>query len=234
VIPDALFTAAGVVGATLYLGAYAGLQAGFIRGDGYAFPALNLVAAACVLVSLSAYFNPFSTFIEISWMLLSLFGIARLWLLTRGLTFTEEERTFLDAALPGISRLAARRFLAGGRWEDLAPGTVLTREEMPVDRLTYLASGSARVTLEGVEVATIPQGLFVGELGVLTRAPATATVTVTQPTRAFAIQADILADLVARHPGLKLSLDAGVGADARRKILGANRRLRSLGGQPGI
>jgi hypothetical protein len=33
---------------------------------------------------------------------------------------------------------------------------------------------------------------------------------------------------VARHPDLKLSLDAGIGADARRKILGANRRLHSL------
>jgi CRP-like cAMP-binding protein len=229
-MPDAFFTAAGTLGAVLYLGAYAALQLGVIRGDGYAFPAINLAASLCVLASLAAWFNPFSAFIEISWLLLSLFGIARLWLLTRGLTFTDEERTFLDAALPGLSRLTARRFLAAGQWQDLAPGTVLTREGEPVGQLTYIASGAASVSHAGAEVATIPEGLFVGELGVLTRAPATATVTVTAPTRAFTIAAAPLAALVAKHPDLRLSLDAGIGADARRKILGANRRLRALGG----
>jgi CRP-like cAMP-binding protein len=227
-MPDAFFTAAGALGAVLYLGAYAALQLGFIRGDGYAFPALNLIASVCVLTSLSAWFNPFSAFIEVSWLLLSLFGLARLWLLTRGLTFTEEERAFLDAALPGLSRLTARRFLSKGEWQTLQPGTVLTREGAPVDRLTYIASGSASVAHGGTEVATIPEGLFVGELGVLSRAPATATVTVTAPTRAFVIAARPLAALVARHPDLRLSLDAGIGADARRKIMGANRRLRAL------
>jgi CRP-like cAMP-binding protein len=232
-MPEAFYTAAGTLGAILYLGAYAALQLGLIRGDGYAFPSINLAAAACVLTSLSAWFNPFSLFIEISWFLLSLFGIARLWLLTRGLTFTAEERAFLDAALPGISRLTARRFLSKGRWEDLAPGAILTREGEPVAQLTYIASGAASVTHGGVEVAAIPAGLFVGELGVLSRAPATATVTVTAPTRALAIDAGALAALVARHTDLMLSLDAGIGADARRKIVDANRRLRSLAGQPG-
>jgi CRP-like cAMP-binding protein len=227
-MPDAVYTAAGTLGAILYLGAYAALQLGFIRGDGYAFPALNLVASLCVLTSLSAWFNPFSAFIEISWLLLSLFGIARLYLLTRGLTFTDEERRFLDAALPGLSRLSARRFLSRGEWQDLAPGTTLTREGAPVDRLTWIASGAASVTHGGTLVATIPEGLFVGELGVLSREPATATVTVTAPTRAFTIPAAPLAALVAKHSDLRLSLDAGIGADARRKILGANRRLRAL------
>ncbi len=229
-MPDAVYTAAGTLGAFLYLGAYAALQLGVIRGDGYAFPALNLVASLCVLTSLSAWFNPFSAFIEVSWLLLSLFGIARLWLLTRGLTFTDEERRFLDAALPGLSRLSARRFLSRGAWEDLAPGTVLTREGAPVDRLTWIASGAASVTHDGAEVATIPEGLFVGELGVLSRDPATATVIVTAPTRAFTIPAAPLAALVAKHSDLRLSLDAGIGADARRKIVGANRRLRALSG----
>jgi CRP-like cAMP-binding protein len=181
-----------------------------------------------MLVSLSAWFNPFTAFIEIAWVLISLFGIARLWILTRGLSFTTEERTFLEAALPGLSRLTARRLLSKGRWEDLAPGTVLTREGDPVERLTYVASGTAIVTHGGVEVARIPEGLFVGELGVLSRAPATATVTVAEPVRAFTIGATPLSALVAKHPDLKLSLDAGIGADARRKILGANRRLKSL------
>jgi hypothetical protein len=120
-MPDVLSTFAGAVGATLYLGAYAGLNLGLIKGEGYLYPALNLAAALAMLVSLSAWFNPFTAFIEIAWVLISLFGIARLWILTRGLSFTTEERTFLEAALPGLSRLTARRLLSKGRWEDLAP-----------------------------------------------------------------------------------------------------------------
>jgi hypothetical protein len=230
---DALTTIAGTVGASIYLGAYAALNLGLIRGEGYLYPTLNLAAALAMLVSLAAWFNPFTAFIEIAWALISLFGIARLYILTRGLTFTDEERTFLDAALPGLSRLSARRFLSRGQWEDIAPGAVLTREGEPVERLTYIASGAASVAHGGVEVASIPEGLFVGELGVLSRAPATATVTVTAPMRAFTIEAGALAALVARNPDLKLSLDAGIGADARRKILGANRRLRSLAHEAG-
>jgi hypothetical protein len=229
---DAFFNAAGILGAALYLGAYAGLNFGLIRGEGYLYPVLNLFASGAMLISLAAWFNPFTAFIEIAWALISLFGIARLWLITRGLTFTDEERTFLEAALPGLSRVTARRFLSKGAWEDLAPGTVLTREGAAVDRLTYIASGSASVMHDGVEVATIPEGLFVGELGILSRAPATATVTVTAPTRAFAIGAAPLAALVARCPDLRLSLDAGIGADARRKILGANRRIRNSAAPP--
>lgn len=232
-MPDVFFNVAGIVGAIFYLGAYGALNFGLIRGEGYLYPALNLVASGCVLISLAAYFNPFSAVIETAWVILSLFGIARLWFLTRGLTFTDEERTFLEAALPGLSRLTARRFLSRGRWEDLAPGAVLTEEGEPVERLTYIASGAASVAHGGVEVASIPEGLFVGELGVLSRAPATATVTITAPARAFTIEAGPLAALVARYPDLKLSLDAGIGADARRKILGANRRLRSLAHEAG-
>jgi CRP-like cAMP-binding protein len=227
-MPDALTTLAGILGATLYLGAYAGLNLGLIRGEGYLYPLLNLAAALAMLVSLSAWFNPFTAFIEIAWALISLFGLARLWVLTRGMSFTPEERTFLDAALPGLSRLTARRFLAAGQWETLPVGTILTREGDPVDRLTYIAEGTAQVIHRDTLVAVIPAGLYVGELGVLSREPATATVTVTAPTRAFSIDADALAALVARHPDLRLSLDAGIGADARRKIISANRRLHAL------
>lgn len=227
-IEETLYPAAGVMGAFLSLGAYAALQFGVLKGDGYAFPALNLAGSACVLVSLSAWFNPFSAFIEIAWLLLSLFGIARLWYLTRGLTFTDEERRFLEAALPGLSRLTARRFLTAGRWETLPPGTILTREGAPVERLTYIAEGMAQVIHQDTLVAVIPAGLYVGELGILTREPATATVTVTAPTRAFQIDAGALAALVSRHRDLRLSLDAGIGADARHKIISANRRLHAL------
>ena len=69
----------GYMGAIFYVGTYLLLQLGLIRGDGYLYPSLNLIASGSVLISLSAHFNPFSAFIETSWVTISLMGIARHW-----------------------------------------------------------------------------------------------------------------------------------------------------------
>ena len=61
-----------------------------------------------------------------------------------------------------------------------------------------------------------------GEPGVLSRAPATATVRVAQPSRLLTISRDALTRLFLRNPDVKLALDAGFGGDARSKILAGN------------
>lgn len=213
---------AGGVGAALYLSSYAALQIGIIRGEGYLYPALNASAAALVLVSLGAYFNPFSATIETAWILISLFGIVRLWYLTRGLVFTDEERAFLDLGLPGLSRLGARRFLSAGKWSDVPAGAILTEEDRPVESLVWIADGGAVVSHRGRAIAALPAGRFVGELGVLSQAPATATVKVSQQSRLFAISRAALSRVIVRNPDVKLALDAGFGGDARSKILAGN------------
>ena len=47
----------GLVGVFLYIGSYFGLQAGFIKGQGYLYAGLNASAATCVLLSLVQSFN---------------------------------------------------------------------------------------------------------------------------------------------------------------------------------
>lgn len=44
-----LVNAIGILGVSLYLGSYAALQTGFLRGQGYLYPAINMAAASCVL-----------------------------------------------------------------------------------------------------------------------------------------------------------------------------------------
>ena len=50
----------GVAGVLIYVGAYLCLQLGLLKGDGFAYPALNLTASLSVLASLTANFNPYS------------------------------------------------------------------------------------------------------------------------------------------------------------------------------
>ena len=70
---------AGLAGFALYMGSYALLSAGILDCRTYAYAAMNLAAAACVLVSLTESFNLASALIQSSWVAISLFGLARLW-----------------------------------------------------------------------------------------------------------------------------------------------------------
>ena len=73
-----LFEAMGLVGVAFYLGSYAALQFGLIDGKRMIYPALNFIAASCVLVSLFENFNMPSLLIQISWITISLYGISRI------------------------------------------------------------------------------------------------------------------------------------------------------------
>ena len=69
---------AGVLGALLILGAYAGVQAH--RLDPHRLPSLlmNLFGAGLVLVSLYARFNLAAALLEAAWALVALYGLLRL------------------------------------------------------------------------------------------------------------------------------------------------------------
>jgi paired small multidrug resistance pump len=68
---------AGLIGVALVLGAYFSLQAEWLRGDGLAFQVMNLVGALLVVVSLVYNFNLSALVIQLAWIGISLYGIAR-------------------------------------------------------------------------------------------------------------------------------------------------------------
>lgn len=80
---------AGIAGVGFYLDSYAALQFGMLRGDGYAYACLNAIAAAFVLLSLQEAFNLSSAVIQVSWILISLVGITRHYILTHRAKFSE-------------------------------------------------------------------------------------------------------------------------------------------------
>lgn len=66
-------------------------------------------------------------------------------------------------------------------------GEVLTREGRPGSELFVIASGSARVTLRGRELATLYPGDAFGEMALLDQGPRAATVTATTPMRTYVL-----------------------------------------------
>jgi len=70
-----MFELVGMAGFSLYVMTYGLLTFGVLRGHSVAYFALNLLAAACVLISLSVSFNLASALTQIFWISMSMIGI---------------------------------------------------------------------------------------------------------------------------------------------------------------
>jgi len=67
----------GFAGTLMVLGAFFLLQAGRMAGTSIVYQLLNLLGAGGVLVSLLGAFNPSVFALELTWVLISAYGIAR-------------------------------------------------------------------------------------------------------------------------------------------------------------
>jgi len=74
-----MFDAIGVTGFFFYLAAYLSLTLGWISAPSVWHFVLNLLAASCMLVSLSTNFNLGSVLIQVFWVCISLFGLSMIW-----------------------------------------------------------------------------------------------------------------------------------------------------------
>jgi CRP-like cAMP-binding protein len=224
-IDERVFDWVGMFGVALYLGSYAALQTGFLRGQGYLYPAINMAAAGCVLISLANSFNLSSAIIQISWIGISIVGIARMYYVQSRLTFTDNELLFMGDVLSGLPRERARRLLDTGLWMNASPGTVLTLQGRPVDDLIYIASGEAAVTINGKTIATVGHGAVIGEVTYRTAHPATATVTVSTDTVLLRFEAAALRAFVSRNADIGSILEQNLANHLRAKLtsMTANR-----------
>lgn len=73
----AWYDVVGMVGSAMIIGAFFLLQAGRMSGTGITYQLLNMFGAAGVLVSLLGAFNPGVFVLELTWILISAFGIWR-------------------------------------------------------------------------------------------------------------------------------------------------------------
>ena len=230
---DAIFSPAnleimGLIGVALYLGSYVLLQLGVISGSGNVYTLMNLAAACFVLASLMQAFNLSSAIIQIAWIVISVVGLGRRAILNAMVRFSDDDTQFLTTVFPEMPKPMARRFLDRGNWVVLSPGTVITEEGTPVANLHYLMDGQAKVVSGGQEVATLNGGL-IGEMNVRDGGPASATVTIAAPSRAFVISRNALNTLAKADADFRVLLENGMSTDIRRKLAAANARMAQSG-----
>ena len=219
--------AIGTVGVLGYVGAYLALQLGLLKGDGYVFPSINLVAALAVLISLTRDFNPFSLAIEVCWSAISVIGIARIYFVHRFIRLTDEQAEVARRIVPSLKKDRARKLLKLGRFLGANEGLVLTTQGEPVAAVAMIMNGLCHIERGGLHIASITAGALIGEMTLFSGSPATATVRTVTPTRLFMIDRKALAGFLERNPAALADMERSIAGDLRLKLSDTSTRLSS-------
>jgi CRP-like cAMP-binding protein len=130
-----------------------------------------------------------------------------------------ESQELLAGPFLGIARLPFCRLIRAGRWRNVHNETELTVEGEPVQDLMVIGSGSVEVLVGGKRVAVLQAGHFIGEMSLLTRGNATATVKAVGECRLFTVRKTALADLLAKDKELDAALHGVLSRDLVQKLL---------------
>ena len=107
---------------------------------------------------------------------------------------------------------------------DVEPGTVLVREGDPSTELLVIQRGSVDVTKRVADadreqrIATLEAGATLGEMTLLDRAPRSATVRATSPTRVGILSMDRLQELGRHEPAIERQLLGNLSKELSRRL----------------
>lgn len=139
--------------------------------------------------------------------------------------FDPDETVFRAAVIPGLPPSDARRLLKIGRVVNAPAGTTILTENEPVPALVFILSGEVDITSGGQRVGRCAHGDFLGEIGVMSGAPATATAAAATAVRYFAFEAAALRRLISRERSIGIEMDLAFRQGLREKLVRANAAL---------
>jgi len=213
-----IFGVAGLFGVALYITTYSLLQLGVLQGGTYSYTLMNLFAASSVLTSLIETFNLSAAIIQVTWIVISIIGLIRLYMIKNMVRFDAMELVFIKSKLPGLANDQAKKFLKLGNWKKGRAGDTLIQQGEPVGSLFYLAKGAADVFINGKKKAVCNRGEFLGEITYLSGAPATGTVVLSEPSTYFHIEVDVVRKLAKSNSILHDEIEKSVANDLRGKL----------------
>jgi hypothetical protein len=155
-------------------------------------------------------------------IVVNLAWLVRLTVVERRVRLCADEQGLYDLLFRSFSRLDFRTLLRLGRWRDSAVGDVLATEGQPVHDVAIIVHGGAEVVAGGRRIVRLGRGQMVGEMSFVAGGPASATVTIVEPSRILSWSQDDLRRLRVRRPSLRFALDAAIGADLSRKLRGGS------------
>jgi hypothetical protein len=139
-----------------------------------------------------------------------------------GRALNDEEQRFHEAVVPTLDAGQVRRLLTAGEWIDADQGRVLTEQGVATPSLFFLSRGKADVFVDDQRVAGIGPESLIGEIGISTGEPATATVVTAGRVRYLEFKADGLRRLLETHLDLLDAVELAIQRSLRDKLNRAN------------
>ena len=136
----------------------------------------------------------------------------------RGRPLSAEERLFHEKVVPSLTPAQTRRLIEAGQWRDVAAGTTLTRQGEIVTELCFISRGLVEIMVDDEKIAECKAGNLVGEIGVSTGDPATATAVCASPVRYLSFDTGRLYGVLDRHTELQDALELAIQRSLRDKI----------------
>ncbi|HEX9098566.1 MAG TPA: cyclic nucleotide-binding domain-containing protein [Candidatus Dormibacteraeota bacterium] len=120
---------------------------------------------------------------------------------------------FAPLAKPELEFVATRADEA-----DVPAGRILTRQGAPGDTFYALLDGEAKVEIDGHLRRTLKTGDFFGEISMLDRGLATATITTTKPSRLVVMSHAQFRDAIKANDALLIKVLAAMGERLRADL----------------
>jgi CRP-like cAMP-binding protein len=168
--------------------------------------------------------DPVITFLESVFTLVNVVQILVIMYRNHLARFSEEERMFYDGIVPELEPHQALRLLRVGEWRDAKPGAELIRQGQPVSHLLFLRSGKVSVMVDNKLIGTCVGGSLIGEIGIATNAPATATIVVVEPVRYLAFERETLQKVMHADPEIASAMDHGNLRNLEKKLANMNEK----------
>ena len=136
----------------------------------------------------------------------------------------EKDARLLRQSFEGLNDGQIAHLLKAAEWQNFETGAILTRQDAPLDALYFLCTGRAAVEINGAFVTHLERGSFIGEIAYLTGNPATARVTIEEPSRILVFSKMRMAKVMAKDSEVSGILYQLLGRDLAMKMRRANTR----------
>jgi CRP-like cAMP-binding protein len=179
--------------------------------------ALAAGVVALILATVIAY-DPLILFWSVLFIAVVLVQLFLYYRRHKGRPLSAEERLFHEKVVPSLTPAQTRRLIEAGQWRDVAAGTTLTRQSEIVAELCFVSRGLVEIMVDGEKIAECTAGSLVGEIGVSTGDPATATAVCASPVRYLGFETGRLYGVLDRHTDLQDAIELAIQRSLRDKI----------------
>lgn len=182
---------------------------------------LLTVVAASLLIPYF-YFQAEPLVEAICWNLLfislNLFQMAWLVWERRPIRLTADQERLYELVFHSLSPREMLKLLHLAHWKDARPGAVLIEQDTEIDELLLLYEGAVEISNDGMRLADVGEGEFLGEMSFLTRGKTSADVIASTNIRYLSWPREELSDYLGDNPEMQTAMYSLIGINLVEKL----------------